>query len=236
MGERPTLDVARARMQHAAYRSLLAFSGYEVHLLAGDEQHPDCPFVEDAAFVLDSLAIATRPGAPERRGEVAPVAAALASMMPVHTIAEPGTIDGGDVLRLGSTVFVGLSSRTNRNAIDQLVEMAAHDNLSVVGVPVAGVLHLKSAVAALDEETVLIAPGCVDGSFFSSYRRIEKVPGEEHLASVLRLRTGVLAVTTTAPQTTERITDAGFEVTIADSSEFQAADGGLTCLSILIDR
>lgn len=236
MGERPTLDVERARAQHAAYRFLLSCSGYQVHLLAADERHPDCPFIEDAAFVLDSFAVATRPGAPERRGEVAPVAAALASMMPVHTIVEPGTIDGGDVLRLGSTVFVGLSSRTNRHAVDQLGEMAADDNLSVVGVPVAGVLHLKSAVAALDEETVLIASGCVDVSQFSSYRIIEKAPGEEHLASVLRLRTGVLAVTTTAPQTTERITEAGFEVTIADSSEFQAADGGLTCLSILIER
>ena len=235
MGTRPILDVDRARAQHRQYQAVLQTAGYQVRVLSGDEAHPDCPFIEDAAFVLASFAVATRPGAPERRGEVPPVAAALAELMPVRPIEDPGTIDGGDVLRLGSTVYVGRSSRTNDDAIRQLADMAADDDLDVVAVPVSNVLHLKSAVAVLDDETVLIAPGCVDRDIFAGYRILEKAPGEEHLASVLRLRTGVLAVTTTAPETTKRLEQAGFDLIEADSSEFQAADGGLTCLSILVD-
>ena len=234
MGERPVLDPARARAQHSAYRSLLAASGYQLHLLEADENQPDCPFIEDAAFVLDDFAVATRPGAPERRGEVAPVAAALAAVMPVQRIEAPGTIDGGDVLHLGSVVYVGESSRTNAAAIGQLAQIVAGTGLSVVSVPVSRVLHLKSAVAELDDETLLVDRDCVDVSVFSGYRLLDKAAGEGHRASVLRLRTGALAVTTAAPATTQLLVDGGFAVIEVDSSEFQAADGGLTCLSILI--
>jgi dimethylargininase len=235
MGERPSIDVERARHQHRLYRSVLEDAGYAVRTVDTDENHPDCPFIEDAAVVLDTLAVITRPGALQRRGETGPVAATLESMLSIRRIEASGTIDGGDVLRMGSTVYIGLSTRTNQEAINQFAAFAAEDGLSVVGVPVSGVLHLKSAVAAVDDDTVLIAPDCVDAERFSQYRQIEKAPGEAHLASVLRLRRGRLAVTTTAPETTGRLHAAGFEPQLVDSSEFQAADGGLTCLSILIE-
>lgn len=235
MGDRPAIDVERARNQHHAYQLMLESVGYAVRVLDSDEAHPDCPFVEDTAFVLDTFAVATRPGAPERRGEVPAVATALATLMPVRSIEAPGTIDGGDVLRMGSTLFVGRSTRTNADAIRQLTALAADDGLVVVAVPVTGVLHLKSAVVAVDAETVLIAPECVDTGHFGRFRQIEKAPGEAHLASLLRLRGGGLAMTTTAPETAGRLRAAGFEPMLVDSSEFQAADGGLTCLSILIE-
>jgi dimethylargininase len=235
MGDRPSIDVGRAREQHRLYKSFLEETGYTVVTVDTDENHPDCPFIEDAAVVLDTLAVITRSGAPERRGETGPVEAALQRMLSIRHIQAPGTIDGGDVLRMGSTIYIGLSTRTNEEAIRQFAGFAAEDGLSVVAVPVSGVLHLKSAVVALDDESVLIAPDCVDPEYFAAYRRIEKASGEEHLASVLRLRGGVLGMTTTAPETTGRLRAAGFDPQLVDSSEFQAADGGLTCLSILIE-
>jgi dimethylargininase len=235
MGERPRIDVARAREQHRFYRAALEGAGYSVQIVAADEAHPDCPFIEDTAVILDSLAVVTRPGALERRGETGAVEAALTSLLPVRHIEAPGTIDGGDVLRVGSAVFIGRSTRTNDEGIRQFADHVATDGLTPTAVPVSGVLHLKSAVVAIDDETLLIASDCVDPDFFAGYRLIEKAAGEEHLASLLRLRGGVLAMTTTAPQTTARLRAAGFAPQLLDSSEFQAADGGLTCLSLLIE-
>ncbi len=235
MGERPLIDTARARTQHEAYQRLLEDAGYDVRVVAADEACPDCPFVEDTAVVLDTVAIATRPGAPARRGEVAAVAAELERLKPVRTIEGPGTVDGGDVLRIGDTLYVGRSTRTNDAGIEQLGAIAADDGLRVVAVPVRGVLHLKSAAAQLDEATVLVARDCIDPEVFAGYRLIDKAPGEEHLASVLRLASGRLVMTTTAPHTRQRLQEHGYAPDVIDSSEFQAADGGLTCLSILID-
>ena len=234
MGERPSIDVGRARDQHAAYTRFLADNGYQLHVVPADEGHPDCPFVEDAAVVMDSMAVATRPGAASRRGEVDAVVGALENVRSLHRIVEPGTLDGGDVLWMGETLYVGLSQRTNQDGIDQLSAIAAADGLRTVAVPVGGVLHLKSAVARLDDETVLLAPGCVDRATFDKYRVVEKAAGEAHLASVLVLGNGAMAMTTTAPHTLERIRHAGYEPVLIDTTEFQAADGGLTCLSVLV--
>jgi dimethylargininase len=232
MGERPMLDVARARAQHDAYRRMLADAGYHVGVVPPDENCPDCPFIEDAAVVLDGVAVVTRPGAPQRRGETPPVGAALSELMPVAEMTEPATMDGGDVLRIASTVFVGRSSRTNQEGIAQLAEIASGVGLRVVAAPVSKVLHLKSAVAALDEETLLMAPGCTDPAVFLGYRVIEKHPGETG-ASALRLHDGSIVMTANTPLTMGLVSAAGFDVDWFDSSEFQKADGGLTCLSIL---
>lgn len=232
MGERPVLDVDRARSQHAAYRERLVDAGYDVTAVPADEDCPDCPFIEDAAVVLDSFAIITRPGAPERRAETGPVGEALAQVMPTHQIEAPGTVDGGDVMRIGSTVFIGRSARTNDAGIAQFAELASADALRVVAAPVAQVLHLKSAVAALDDETILIASDCTDPAVFVGYRLIEKPPSEKK-GSALRLHDGMILVTANSPMTIGTLQGAGYDVSWADTTEFQKADGGLTCLSLL---
>jgi dimethylargininase len=235
MGFKPPLDVPRARQQHAGYRAALAAAGYEVEEIPADENHPDCPFIEDVAVVLGSVAVITRPGAAQRRGEVPAVAARLGALRATEQIEGPGTVDGGDVLVMGRTVYVGRSARTNDAGIAQLRSIAAAAGFEVVAVPVTRVLHLKSAVASLDTETLLVAPRCIDAAPFAGYRLIEKEPSEEHHASVLRLRSGPLLVTTTAPVTVGRLAAAGYETLPIDVSEFQAADGGLTCLSLLLE-
>jgi dimethylargininase len=233
MGERPAIDVSRAREQHDAYRQMLTAAGYEVAVVPADEGCPDCPFIEDAAVLLDSVAVITRPGAPERRAETGPVSEALAATMPVVGLSDPATLDGGDVLRMGSTVFVGRSARTNDAGIAQLAEIASGEGLRVVAAPVRNLLHLKSAVLGLDDETVLMAPDCTDPAAFVGYRVIEKPPGERG-ASALRLHDGSVVVTANTPVTMGLVSAAGFDVDWFDSSEFQKADGGLTCLSLLL--
>jgi dimethylargininase len=211
---------------------MLEGAGYEVSVIPADEDCPDCPFIEDAAVLLNTLAVITRPGAPERRAETGPVKAALSPVMPLVELTEPATLDGGDVLRLGATLFVGRSRRTNDAGISQLAEIAAGDGLRVIAAPVSNLLHLKSAVLGLDDETVLIATDCTDPTVFVGHRLIEKPPGERG-ASALRLANGSIVVTANTPATMGLVSGAGFEVDWFDASEFQKADGGLTCLSLL---
>ncbi|HEX6947251.1 MAG TPA: dimethylargininase [Acidimicrobiia bacterium] len=234
MGGRPVLDVNRAREQHAAYRQMLSEAGYEVTVVPADENCPDCPFIEDTAVVLDAFAIITRPGAQSRRPETGPVAEALAGLMPVHHITEPGTMDGGDVMRVGKDVFIGRSARTNDAGIAQFAEIASQYGFRVVAAPVSKVLHLKSAVVPIDDETLLIASDCTDPATFVGYRLIEKPPAEKD-GSALRLHDGRVIVTANSPMTIGTLQGAGYEVGWTDTTEFQKADGGLTCLSLLFD-
>jgi dimethylargininase len=233
-GTKPTIDLDRARAQHAGYLQALTDAGYELDVVTADDAHPDCPFVEDVAVALDQISIVTRPGAVSRRGEVEPVAAVLGSHRELRRITAPGTVDGGDVLTIGRRLFIGRSERTNAAGIRQFAAFAAAAGYATTPVGVTGVLHLKSAVSRLDDETLLIAPGTVAETMFSDYRIIPKAEDEIHLASTLAMRNGRLLMTDNAPVSSERVTAAGFAVDVIDMSEFQAADGGLTCLSILI--
>ncbi len=229
----PPLDPQVARRQHSAYRTALEEGGFTIITVPSDERHPDGSFVEDAAVVIGGRALATRPGHPSRRGEVGPVAAALAELMPVEHMEAPATLDGGDVLQAGGTVFVGLSARTNRSGIDSLARFAGPDR-RVVAVPVSGVLHLKSVVTALDEGTLLVESGHLDPAFFEGMRIVTTPPDDPHGANVVRLPDGRILAAEGLPRSAEAVAAAGFEVTTVDISEFARADGGLTCLSIRI--
>lgn len=232
MGERPPINVEQARRQHDGYRQLLVDAGYQVGTVAADEACPDAPFIEDAAVVLDNFAIITRPGAVERQPETPPVAEALAEIMPTVEMTAPATLDGGDVLRLGRTLFVGKSARTSDAGIAQFAEIASGDGFRVVAAPLRGVLHLKTAVLGLDDESVLIASEFTDPRVFVGFRLIEK-PRDEVTSSALRLHDGRVVVTGNSPLTMSAVASAGFDVDWIDVSEFQKADGGLTCLSLL---
>lgn len=232
---RPRLDVEVARRQHGAYLEVLRGAGYQVTALPADEAHPDCCFIEDTAVTLGRLAVATRPGAPSRRGEVAVVAAALGAHMPVAWISEPATLDGGDVLRVGGRLFVGRSRRSNEEGIRQLARLAARQGTKVWPVEVRRGLHLKSSVAALDEETILLAPRCLDETPFGGLRLLRVPAGEQRAANSLCLVDGTVLIPAGCPRTFEMLAASGFRPVAVDVSQFEAAAGGLSCLSLLLD-
>lgn len=226
-------DVDLARIQHARYRDHLEAAGYEIEVLDADEGHPDCVFIEDTAVILGSAALITRPGAKARRGETASVAGALANRFELTMVEEPGTIDGGDVMVLAGTVWVGISTRTNEEGARRLSEVAAAQGMRTIQVPVNGVLHLKSAVSPVDHETVVVTTGTVDESLLEGLRLIPEAEGERHRFSALPLDSGAILVTESAPVTADSLAGLGREIVPIDVSEIQAADGGLTCMSIL---
>src|ERR1700681_3387327 len=153
---RQTIDVGKALAEHQAYEQRLREAGYRLERLSAGAGMPDSLFVEDIAVVFDEVAIITRPGALSRRAETAAVAEALRAYRPIRSIDPPGTIDGGDVLTVGTRVFVGESGRTNRSAIAQMESILAPHGYTVLGVPVRGCLHLKSAVTAIAGDRLLI--------------------------------------------------------------------------------
>ena len=232
--ERATIDVARAQRQHAAYRDALVRLGCTVVELPPAPAHPDGVFVEDTAVVLDEIAIATRPGAESRRAEVGSVAATLAVYRAVRRIESPGTLDGGDVLRIGRTLYVGLSDRSNRDAIEQLRAHLTPFGYAVEGVPTSGCLHLKSAVTALADDLLLVQPAWVDATVFAHHRLLAVDPAEEHAANALRIGDAVV-YPDCFPRTRERIERAGVRVEAVDVSELQKAEGAVTCCSIVFD-
>lgn len=230
---RSPIDVVRARTQHRAYGDMLRKLGCTVQSLPQQTQWPDSVFVEDTAIVLDEIAVLTRPGAESRRAEVASIAEALGKHRSLRWIEAPGTLDGGDVLRIGRVIHVGESARSNAEGIAQLRKHAAEFGYRVKSVPMRDCLHLKSAVTALDDETVLLQPLWVDQSEFSDFRIIEVDPAEEHAANVLRVGNQLL-MPDNFPRTRQRIINAGFRVETVDVSELQKAEGAVTCCSLLI--
>ncbi|MEO5818820.1 MAG: dimethylargininase, partial [Gemmatimonadaceae bacterium] len=142
--ERVVIDVERAAQQHAAYEALLESLGADIVRAAAAPDHPDAVFVEDTAIVLDEIAVITRPGAASRRGELDAVASLLSAYRVLLTLTDPATLDGGDVIRMGRTLYVGRSGRTNEAGIEQLRRLIAPHDYRVVPVDFAGCLHLKS--------------------------------------------------------------------------------------------
>ena len=229
----PPLDADLARSQHGAYVSALRSAGYAIEMVAADEDHPDCVFIEDTAVVLGSVAVITRCAAPSRRGEADPVREVLSDRFSIESIEPPGTLDGGDVMQIGGSVYVGRTRRSNEEGIEQLGAVCATLELPVTTVDVFDGLHLKSVVLPLDEETVLVTPNSGDEETLEGLRILYEAETERHACSALPLRDGRLLVTESAPITSEALEAAGFNVAPIDVSEILAADGGLTCMSIL---
>lgn len=232
--ERAPIDAARAASQHAEYVEALAEAGCVVKWLAPAPQLPDSVFVEDTAVVLDGLAVATRPGAESRRAEVVSVAAVLQEFRPVHHIRHPGTLDGGDVLHAGRTLYVGETPRTNASGIAQLREIVAAAGYEVRAVPVHGCLHLKSAVSWLDRDTLLINRAWTDASMFEGFRLIDVDPAEPFAGNALRVKEAII-YPKEFPKTRERLRKAGFPVRPLEASELAKAEGGVTCCSVIFD-
>lgn len=232
--ERRPIDVALARRQHRLYEEALATLGCRVEALPADPELADSVFVEDTAIVLDEVAVITRPGAASRRPETAAIARALTPYRHLVSIDPPGTLDGGDVLRMGRTLYVGLSGRSNQAAIDQLSRALAPHGYAVRGVAVQGCLHLKSAVTALGDDTVLVNPKWVDAAVFTGTRPIEIDPRERGAANVLRIGERVI-YPASFPATRRRLAAAGVDILEVDVSELQKAEGAVTCCSLVFE-
>jgi dimethylargininase len=231
--DRTPIDVARAAEQHAQYEAALASLGCRVERVAAAPAQADAVFIEDTAVVLDEIAIITRPGAESRRAEVEPVAAALAAHRPLHRVVAPGTIDGGDVLVLGRRIFVGRTLRTNDDGIAQLAAAVAPLGYTVVPVAVTGCLHLKSAVTALDDDTVLANPAWVDPAAFAPATVVPVADGEPDAANVVRIGDQLLASAAYA-RTNAMLQARGYAVTTVPADELAKAEGAVTCCSVLL--
>jgi dimethylargininase len=230
--QRRAVDLDLAARQHAAYRAMLQAAGWTVREVEPADDLPDAAFVEDAAIFLGARAVLTNPGDSRRRGEVASVAAALAATG-VPAVALPdGTLDGGDVLRIGGRLFVGVSTRTDERGAVALARLAADDGFETVTVHVQGCLHLKTAATALPDGAVLARTASVDASAFAPHDVVEAP--EPAGANVLQLGEDRVAIAASAPATAQLLRDRGLRVDVLDISEFEAVEAGLTCLSVLL--
>ncbi|MGH7545521.1 MAG: dimethylarginine dimethylaminohydrolase family protein [Gemmatimonadota bacterium] len=229
---RETIDPALAAEQHAGYERCLSDLGCRVRRLGADHDLPDSVFVEDTAVVFDELAILARPGAPSRRAETEAVAEALAEYRSLAAIEPPATLDGGDVLAVGRTVYVGLSSRTDRAGTLQLKARLAAFRYDVRPVEVRGCLHLKSAATQVADETLLIHPGWVAPDAFDGLDLVEIDRREPFAANALRIGQTVVCAAA-FPRTRERLEARGIPTVAVDVSELAKAEGGLTCCSVV---
>ena len=230
--DRSPIDHERAAAQHGAYRDALRALGCKLIALPMLPDMPDAVFVEDMAVVLDEVAIITRSGASSRRGESASVADALTPFRTVYAIQAPGALDGGDVVRVGRTLYVGQAARSNAEGIAQLRALLAPFDYRVEAVATHGCLHLKSAVTAVVDGTLLVQPAWIDTGVFASHRLIEIDPEEEHAANALRIGDSVIHPAC-FPRTRQRLQAAGVTVVPVDISELQKAEGAVTCCSLI---
>jgi dimethylargininase len=228
---RSAVDVARAREQHAAYTAALAAAGWVIGQVPAAADCPDSVFVEDTVVVCEDLAVLARPGAAARRAEVGGTARVVASLgLRTARITDPGTLDGGDVLQAGTTVYVGRGGRTNAAGIRQLRSLLAPLGRNVVAVPLGNVLHLKSAVTALPDGTFLLLPQLVPAALFPAVRPVE----EESGCHVVPLGGDRVLIAASAPRTAGLIEELGFTPVVADITEFEKLEGCVTCLSVLL--
>ncbi|MCU1415669.1 MAG: dimethylarginine dimethylaminohydrolase [Microbacteriaceae bacterium] len=230
--KRRVVKLEKAEQQWDAYVAALEAEGFRTLQIDADDAHPDCVFIEDAVVMLGQLAIVTSPGADSRRGEQDAVADAVTDLgLETRHIRLPGTLDGGDVLKVGETIYVGRGGRTNSEGIRQFRAIATELGYSVVAVPVTRALHLKSAVTALPDGTVIGHTTLVDNpAIFPRYLEVPEVAG----VAVVVLTNNSVLMSASAPKTAALIEDLGYRVTTVDISEFEKLEGCVTCLSVRI--
>ncbi len=230
--KRRVVKLDKAEQQWEAYVAALEAEGFRTLQIDADDEHPDCVFVEDTVVMLGQVAVITSPGAESRKGEQDAVEEAVTDLgLETRHIRQPGTLDGGDVLKIGDTIYVGRGGRTNAEGIRQFRAIAIELGYTVIAVPVTKALHLKSAVTALPDGTVLGHPTLVDNpSIFDRYLEVPEVAG----VAVVVLTNNSVLMSASAPKTAALIEDLGYRVTTVDISEFEKLEGCVTCLSVRI--
>lgn len=229
---RVPINTDLALQQHQQYQSVLSSLGCDVVTLPTEPDLADSVFVEDTALVLDEIAVMCLPGAESRRPEVAGVRNILQQYRTLASIRPPGTLDGGDLLRIGEVIYAGLSARSNKSGIEQLRNIVADYGFSVEAVEITTCLHLKSAVSEIAPDSLLINPGWIDRSAFRNVELINVDDEESHAANSLRVGSNVI-YPSSFPRTMEKLQRRGINVTPIDVSELQKAEGGLTCCSLI---
>ncbi|MCW2862355.1 MAG: Dimethylargininase [Actinoallomurus sp.] len=229
--DRRPVDVALAMRQHDAYVAALESAGWRVRWLPPADDLPDAVFVEDTVVVCDGLAVLARPGAPERAPEIASMERMITELgLKVVRIEDEGTLDGGDVLQVGTTVYAGRSARTNEDALCQLARLLATRGRRVVPVTLTDCLHLKTAMTALPDGSLIGVPELLDTSALP-YLRVAQEPAGAH---VVVLGEKQVLISDSAPRTADLLASEGYDVTVVGIGEFEKLEGCVTCLSVLI--
>jgi dimethylargininase len=228
-------DVAVALAQHEAYCRALEFCGLELLRLPPDLRHPDSTFVEDTAVLARRSAILARPGTDSRLGEVAAIRDAIRPFFSaIHEIQSPGTLDGGDICEAGSHFFIGVSHRTNEEGARQLGKLLAAAGFTSSTVDIRGmhsILHLKSGIAYLDNNVLVVMDELAGREEFRGYDLIRVASDESYACNCVLVNERVL-VPEGFPRLQDELTRRGFVPLALDISEFRKMDGGLSCLSL----
>jgi dimethylargininase len=232
--EREPVDVALAARQHEAYEECLRRMGVRVTPLPLLPDAPDAVFIQDTAVVVEEVAVVATMGASCRAGEVESVTEALAAHRPLRRLAPPATLEGGDVVRVGRTLYVGVSRRTNREGIRQLSDILEPYDYQVRPVEVKGCLHLSTGCSYLGRDLLLLNPAWVDAAAFQYFKILEVPEAEPWAANTIAVGDTVLAPSAFR-RTRALIEEHGFRVISTDISELQKAEGALTCMSLLFD-
>ena len=232
--ERTPIDINVARAQHNAYVRALRELGCQVIELPEEPDLPDSVFVEDTAFVLPEVAVITRPGADSRKPEIESIIPALSPHRSLLHVIEPASVDGGDVLVIGKQIFIGMSTRSNKEAVAQLNAALNNYGYTVHGAVMTDCLHLKTAVTRIDDRTLLINTDWVDSSNFPGFDLIKVDASEPFAANCLPVR-GKIIYPTTFPKTRKRLEDKGYIIVPVDLSELAKAEGAVTCCSLIVE-
>lgn len=225
-------DYDKLLVQHEAYVEALKKCGVEVTLLSASEEFPDSTFVEDAAVLTADFAVVTNPGAESRNGEIVEIESVLKDFYKkFHYIKSPGTLDGGDILQADNKFYIGISERTNEEGARQLKEILESEGFEATIIPLQKFFHLKTGIAYLGNNKMVVAGEFVDHPAFDEYDKIVISDEDEYSANCIRVNDYVI-IPQGYSETKRKINEAGYETIELDMSEVQKQDGGLSCLSL----
>ena len=225
-------DYKKALQQHGSYCQALRKCGLKLIVLEADLRYPDGPFVEDTAIITEQCAIMTNLGATSRQGEEEKIKEILSEYRTIESIKPPGTVEGGDVLRVDNHFYIGLSQRTNQEGARQLSAMLSKYGFTSSNIPLKSVLHLKSGVNYIGHNNMVAINEFAQRDEFKKFNIIKVDEEESYVANCL-LVIDFLLLPKGFPNTKEKIQALGYKILEIEMSEFQKMDGGLTCLSLL---
>jgi len=231
--EREPIDVERASAQHQEYVEALVSIGCDVIELPEEADLPDSVFVEDTAFILPEVAVITRPGADSRKPETETIINELKPFRRLVQVTSPATVDGGDVLILGKDIYIGMSTRSNTDSVNQIQELLKEYGYKVHGIELTDCLHLKTAVTKVDDKTLLINSKWVDPTNFKGYELIEVDTSEPFAANCLPVN-GSIIYAASFPITLSKLMNKGYKIKTVTVDELAKAEGAVTCCSLII--